>query len=121
MSEEVRQELLKGGVVDITTKGRRTGEARRIEVRLHNVDDEIYLSGAPGPRGWYANLLATPDFKLHLKRDLIADLDAHATPVKDVDEKRRIHRAILENTGRVEQLEDRMKASPLVHLTVKTD
>ena len=121
MSEAVRQELLKGGVVDITTKGRRTGEARRIEIRIHNVDDEIYLTGAPGPRGWHANLLANPDFRLHLKRELIADLDAHATPVTDLDEKRRIHRAILENVGRVEQLEERMTSSPLVHLTINTD
>ena len=121
MSEEVRQELLKGGVVDITTKGRRTGEARRIEIRIHNVDDEIYLTGQPGPRGWHANLLATPDFRLHFKRELVADLNAHARPVTGDEDKRRIHRAILENIGRIEQLEERMKSSPLVHLTVNTD
>ena len=34
MSEAIRQELMRGDVVDITTRGRRTGEARRIEIRL---------------------------------------------------------------------------------------
>jgi len=121
MSEGIRQELLKGGVVDITTKGRKTGEARRIEIRLHNVDGRIYLTGAPGPRGWHANLLSNPDFKIHLKRELIADLNAHATPMTDADENRRIHRVILENVGRMEQLEDRMKSSPLLRVTVTID
>jgi hypothetical protein len=118
MSDEIREELFRGGVVDITTNGRRTGEARRIEIRLHNVDNELYLTGQPGPRGWHANLLMTPDFKVHLKRELIADLEAHATEVRDVDEKRRISRVILDRMGRTEQLEERMKGSPLMHIQV---
>ena len=118
MSEAIRQELMRGDVVDITTRGRRTGEARRIEIRLHNVDDALYLTGQPGPRGWHANLLMTPDFKVHLKRELIADLDAHATPVTDADEKRRISRVILDRAGRTEQLEERIKGSPLMHIVV---
>ena len=118
MSDEIREELMRGDVVDITTKGRRTGEARRIEIRLHNVDGKIYLTGQPGPRGWHANLLMTPDFKVHLKRELIADLDAHATDVRDVDEKRRVSRVILDRMGRTEQLEERMKGSPLMLVDV---
>ena len=121
MSDEIRRELMKGGVIDITTKGRRTGEPRRIEIRLHNVDDVLYLTGTPGLRGWHANLLANPNFKLHLKRDLVADLDAHAEEIRDADEKRRIERIILDRVGRVEQLEDRMKASPLMRITVALD
>jgi hypothetical protein len=118
MSDEIREELMRGDVVDITTKGRRTGEARRIEIRLHNVDGKIYLTGQPGPRSWHANLLMTPDFKVHLKRELIADLDAHATDVRDVDEKRRVSRVILDRMGRTEQLEERMKGSPLMLVDV---
>jgi deazaflavin-dependent oxidoreductase (nitroreductase family) len=118
MSDEIRQELLKGGVIDITSKGRRTGEQRRIEVRLHNVDGQLYLSGAPGKRNWYANLLATPQFQVHLKRDMFADLDAFAVPVLEDSERRRVFRVILTNTGNIEQLDDRMKSSPLVHVSV---
>ena len=121
MSEEIRNELMKAGVIDITTRGRRTGEARRIEIRLHNVDDELYLTGAPGPRGWNANLLANPDFRLHLKRDLIADLDAHAERVTGDEEMRRIHRRILEAQGKPEQMETRLTSSPLMRITVDSD
>ena len=119
MSEEIRQALLRGDVIDITTTGRRTGEARRIEVRLHNVDGQLYISGStPGKRSWYANVLANPDFKVHLKRDLVADLDAYAMPVLEESERRRVFRVLLEATGRPEQLDDRLKGSPLVHVSV---
>jgi hypothetical protein len=121
MSEEIQRELMKGGVVDITTRGRRTGEPRRIEIRLHVIDDEVYLTGAPGPRSWHANLLSYPDFRLHLKRDVVADLDAHATEVTGNEETRRVHRRILENVGKPEELEPRVKGSPLMHLRVDTD
>ncbi len=121
MSDDIRAELLKGGVIDITTTGRRTGEARRIEVRLHAVDDQLYLSGgSPGKRSWYANMLSKPEFKLHLKRELVADLDAYAMPVLEDSERRRVFRAILDKTGNPEQLNERLAGSPLVHVSVST-
>lgn len=121
MTEDVQRELLKAGVVDITTKGRRTGEPRRIEIRLHNIDGQLYLTGAPGPRSWHANLRANPTFTIHLKRDLAADVPATATPVEGNDEKRRIHRRILENMGKPEELEARMKSSPLLRINPLQD
>ena len=121
MTEDVRGELMKAGVVDITTKGRRTGEPRRIEIRLHNIDGTLYLTGQPGPRGWHANLRANPTFTIHLKRDLVADVRATAVPVHGDDEKRRIHRRILEDMGRPEQLEERMTSSPLMRVNPLQD
>ena len=50
MSDEIRRGPLRGGVIDITTTGRRTGVSRRIEVRLHEIDGQLYLSGEPGKR-----------------------------------------------------------------------
>ena len=46
--------------IDITTLGRCSGIPRRIEVWFHRVDGRWYLTGVPGPRGWYANLRANP-------------------------------------------------------------
>ena len=46
--------------VDITTTGRRSGAPRTIETWVHERDGRDYLSGRPGPRGWYANLRADP-------------------------------------------------------------
>ena len=84
------------------------------------MDDQLYLSGGPGKRSWYANMLANPDFKVHLKRELVADLDAYAMPVLEDSERRRVLRVILEKTGNPEQLNERLTGSPLVHVSVST-
>jgi len=36
MDEQVQQALEQDGVIDITTRGRKTGHPRRIEIRFHN-------------------------------------------------------------------------------------
>lgn len=118
MNEDVRKSLLAGGVCEITTTGRKSGEPRRIEIRLHNIDGKLYFSGQPGKRGWYANLLANPEFTIHLTRDVKEDVPARAVPVKDPTERRRVFVKMLDNIGRPEQLEDRMTRSPLVQLVV---
>lgn len=81
--------------VDITTIGARSQEPRRIEIWFHNVDGEVYLTGLPGPRGWYANLLAHPRFTFHLTHGVRADLPAVATPVTDPAERARLFEAII--------------------------
>jgi deazaflavin-dependent oxidoreductase (nitroreductase family) len=83
MDEKVSDSLLLGGVIDITRTGRKTGEPRRTEIRIHTVDGQLYLSGAPGKRDWYANMLANPQFQVHLKRDVYADLEAFALRVRE--------------------------------------
>ena len=80
--------------VDITTIGARSGEPRRIEIWFHNVDGVVYLTGLPGRRAWYANLLAHPRFTFHLKHGVHADLAATATPVTDPGERERLFAAI---------------------------
>ena len=49
---------------------------------FHNVEGRIYLTGMPGRRGWYANLLADPKMTLHLPGG--PDLAVTATPVDDM-------------------------------------
>jgi hypothetical protein len=82
--------------IDITTTGARTGAARRIETWFYRAGDEIYLTGQPAPRGWYANLLATPQFTFHLKNGVEADLPAVAVPVTDDAQRRSIFTEILD-------------------------
>ena len=67
MDDAVRQALEVDRYVDITTTGRKTGEARRIEIWHHLVDGAVYLTSMPGKRGWYANMLANPDMTFHVK------------------------------------------------------
>ena len=121
--QDIQRELHRGNLlIEMTTIGRKSGRPHRIEVRLHSVDGRLYLSGSSGgPRDWYANLRAQARFTLHLKVDVVADVEADATPIVDEAERRAIFVPLLENTGRLGQLEARMTSSPLVRLSVALD
>ena len=86
--ERIEVALAQGGTVDITTHGRKTGQPRRIEIVFFNFDGRVYISGMPGRRGWYANLLADPKLTFHLKGRVVADLPARAIPITDEEARR---------------------------------
>ncbi len=91
MDATIEQALDRGGIVDITTTGRKSGQPRRIEIYLHNLDGDLYLTGKPGfPRDWIANLLADRHMTLHLKKGVVKDLPATAEVITDPEEKGRI-------------------------------
>ncbi|SKC66307.1 nitroreductase/quinone reductase family protein [Krasilnikoviella flava] len=87
----------RGRIIDITTRGRRTGRPRRIEIFFYRAAGATYLcSGAGGAAtGWHANLLADPHFTVHLKNGIRADLPARATPVTDPAERQAVLTAIV--------------------------
>jgi deazaflavin-dependent oxidoreductase (nitroreductase family) len=114
MDERVRQALANDRTIDITTTGRGSGLPRRIETWFYRVDDQIYLTGSPGRRDWYANLLANPDFTFHLKQSVAADLPARATPITDPAERRAIFACILSDLGGTQDLEAWLAGSPLM-------
>jgi deazaflavin-dependent oxidoreductase (nitroreductase family) len=109
--------------IDITTRGRRSGLPRRIEIWFHQVDGRWYLTGVPLARSWYANLLADPHLTVHLKHGLTADLPATAQPVDD-ETRRRVITAVLElqdrrdlgTLGNSQDLGDWLANSPLVEI-----
>ena len=88
MDPDVREALARDGTVDLTTRGARSGLPRRIEIWFLHLEGRTFVTGTPGPRGWYANLLADDRLTFHLKESLTADLPARAVPVTD-DETRR--------------------------------
>jgi deazaflavin-dependent oxidoreductase (nitroreductase family) len=88
--QAVIRELRRNRTIDITTTGRKTGQARRIEIWAWPDGDRLYLTGSPGRRDWYANLRANRAFTLHLKRGIEADVPARALPIEDQDERRPI-------------------------------
>src|SRR5918995_586366 len=83
IDDRIRRALSRGHLIDITTTGKRTGLPRRVELVFHNIDGRIYISGLPGRRSWYANLVANPRFTFHLKRVVQADLPATARPITE--------------------------------------
>lgn len=113
--------------IDITTTGARTGRARRLEIWFYRAFGEIYLTTSPARRSWYANLLVNPDFTFHLKNGIRADLRAHATPVLDPVERRRIFQSVIDDLNQpwnpagiaqpVAPVEDWLAGSPLMHVT----
>ena len=90
MDERIRNALSVDMTVDITTTGRKSGESRRIEIWSHYLDGRVILTGSPGRRSWYANLVANPQFTYHLKERIYADVPATARPVTGEDERRAI-------------------------------
>src|SRR3954468_3305746 len=85
-----RQELADDPSVDITTTGRRTGTARRIEIWMLVVDGRFFITGTPGPRAWLANLIAHPHLTVHLKHGGGARLGAPPTGVRDEPTRRHV-------------------------------
>jgi deazaflavin-dependent oxidoreductase (nitroreductase family) len=96
MEAAARDALNQGGIADMTTIGRKSGRAHRIEIAFIVLDDEYYITGRPGRgRDWLANLTADPSFTLHLKRGVRADLPALATIITDQAEREAVLRRIL--------------------------
>ncbi|HZD24186.1 MAG TPA: nitroreductase/quinone reductase family protein [Acidimicrobiia bacterium] len=83
--------LSRGGIVDITTTGRRTGQPHRMEIYLHSLDGSLWLTGKPGfPRDWVANLSSDPSMTIHLKNDVKADVPAFGTVITDPEDKAKV-------------------------------
>lgn len=115
--ERIRSALQQGGVIDITTTGRTSGEPRRIEIVFFNVDGRVCISGMPGTRGWLANLGADPAFTFHLKKGVQADLPATARIILDPDERRPIIENVVRAWKREPQLDAFLADAPLIEVT----
>lgn len=88
--ELLHRELVDDPTIDITTTGRDSGEPRRIEIWMLEVDGRFFITGTPGRRDWMANLRADPQLTVHLKRHAHVDVAATATVVDDEPTRRRV-------------------------------
>jgi deazaflavin-dependent oxidoreductase (nitroreductase family) len=114
MDERIRHALERDRNIDITTRGRKTGQLHRTELWFYHIDGYIYITGAPGRRDWYANLLAHPEFTFHLKQSTKADLPARATPILDRARRRAIIASIDQKLGGSRDLDAWVAGGPLV-------
>jgi len=116
VDEGIRAALSRGGRIDITTTGRRSGEPRRIEIVFHRIDGRTWISGIPSPRkrAWLANLEAEPRFTFHLKGPVaVADLPATARVVDDPLERRPILERVAQAWRRTD-IDRMVEQSPLI-------
>ena len=90
MNETVKQALATDKTIDITTTGKRSRQPRKTEIWFMYIEKRVFITGTPGRRDWYANLVATPEFTFHLKEATEIDLTARAYPVIEPEERRRV-------------------------------
>ena len=114
----VHDELRDDPIIDITTTGRRSGQARRIEIWMLDVDGRFFITGTPGRRDWLANLTDHTDLVVHLKRHAHVDLPARAEVVSDPVTRRRVldHLSARWYRGQA-PVDDLMARSPMVEVT----
>lgn len=121
MDPDIAIALSRSQVIDLTTTGRKTGEPRRIEIYLHNLDGRLVISGMPRPgnvRAWLRNVEANPAITLHLKRGINADVPATARVVTDPAERADLLAGVARNWNRTDL--DVMEAhSPLMEVSVE--
>lgn len=119
-SDVVQTALNQSQVIDLTTKGRKTGQLRRIEIFLHHDDGQLFISGKPRAdrtRDWIHNIAADSHVVVHLKQSVVADVPATARVVDDPDERRPLIEAAAKRWRRTD-IEDMVRHSPLIVLTV---
>ena len=119
MDDAAREALATDLVIDITTTGRTSGEPRRLEIWMHEVEGRYFITGSPGTRSWYANLLQDTSLTVHLKKSYSANLPGIATAITDPGEKRRVLRSATGLSTYVtdENVGDWLENSPLVEIS----
>lgn len=112
--------LSRGGFIEITTRGRRTGLPRRIPIVFHRIGGRSYISGMPSrrKRSWLGNLEAEPRFTVHLVRGAQADLPAVARPIVEEEERRTVLRHVA-RAWRRDDVETMVRYSPLIEFTIE--
>jgi len=87
VDDTTRDVLSATTTIDLTTYGARSGHPRRVEIWAWMLDGRYLITGTPGPRDWYANVLADPRVVVHLPA---ADLPGTAAPIEDLATRRRL-------------------------------
>src|SRR5450759_1064074 len=118
-NDAIRAALARGGIIDLTTTGRKSGEPRRIEIVLHAIDGRIVISGMPRAekRAWLANVEADARVTIHLKRDVVADLAGAARVITEEEERRALLAHVARAWGR-DDLEVMVRDSPLIEVVL---
>ena len=78
--------LARTRTVELITIGRRSGQRRRVEIWWFHFEDRFIVTGTPGRRDWYANVLANPDIAIETRH---GDFPGLARVVMDPDFRQR--------------------------------
>ena len=119
-TDAIRRFLSRGGLIDITTTGRRTGQPRRIEIVFHNIDGRLIITGQPREqkRAWLVNLEADPRLTVHIKGPLSTDLLATARVITDAAERRATAEWVVTNAWHNQNVDAMTAYSPMIEVTL---
>jgi deazaflavin-dependent oxidoreductase (nitroreductase family) len=120
MDEQIERALAHGHLIDITTTGRKTGQARRVELVFHNIDGRVIISGMPRAdrkRAWLLNIERDPHLTFHLKGAVTADLPATAQVITDPADRRAIADWVTTNAWRDYDAADVAAHSPMIEVS----
>jgi deazaflavin-dependent oxidoreductase (nitroreductase family) len=120
MDDATRTALGHGQLIEMTTKGAKSGLPRSIDIVLHNFDQHLYISGVPNAakkRAWLANLEANPAFTIRLQGSPTA-LAARARVIGDPTERRAILARVAKVWNRTD-VDVMVEHSPLIEATVE--
>ena len=121
MDKRIKQGLDQDLIIDITTIGRKSGARRRIEIWFFNIDGRIFITGTPGTRGWYANVIANPEITFHLKQSIEADITASCRPITDIKERRLTLLSIFDKLDGKRDINEWALNSPLIEVYLNTN
>lgn len=119
--DELQRALANDRLVDISTTGRKSGRQHRIEIAFHRFDGNVYISGLPGRRDWYANVVANPKMTFHLKQSTELDIPARAVPLDDGPERERVMHLLVTKWDREGQLDEFLERSPLIRVELELE
>ena len=121
-AEALRRLLDRGGLIDITTTGRRSGQPRRLEIVFHNIDGRLVITGQPRrqKRAWLLNLEADPHMTFHVKGPIRADLPATARVITDEAERRATAEWVTRNAWHNQNADAMTAYSPMIEVTLDT-
>jgi deazaflavin-dependent oxidoreductase (nitroreductase family) len=119
-NDDITRALARDRTIDIITTGRKTGQPRRTEIWFHNIEGRLYITGTPGRRDWYANLIAHPEFTFHLKESVRAGLPATARPIPDDTQRQELFAKIHRKLEATRNLDAWVAGSPLVEVMLES-
>lgn len=100
--------------IELTTIGRKSGEPRTVEIWWFHVDGRFIITGLPGRRDWYANVLGHPDIEISTS---IGTFTATAVPIEDAEFRRVVFAEHSVNWySSQEELDRLIKTSPMVEI-----
>ena len=87
LDQPTRDVLAVTGTIELTTVGRRSGRPARIEIWWFHVGGRFIVTGTPGRRDWYANVLVNPGVIVHSH---LGDHPGVARPISDTAVRREV-------------------------------